>query len=108
MPIIDIAPQVYNLKPNLAGKITGMLLELSAAQLLMLLASEEALRQRVDEAVSLISSSNDMETNEEPLGECCTLLAHASASNLESMVTLCRSCLQIVLVAVRRRNRQRT
>ena len=56
------------MKPNLAGKITGMLLELSAAQLLMLLASEEALRQRVDEAISLISSSNDMETTEEPLG----------------------------------------
>jgi len=46
----------YNLKPNLAGKITGMLLELFAAQLLVLLASEEALRQRVAEAVSLMMS----------------------------------------------------
>lgn len=45
-----------------------MLLELSAAQLLMLLASEEALRQRVEEAVSLITSSTEMETNEEPTG----------------------------------------
>lgn len=57
------------MKPNLAGKITGMLLELSAAQLLMLLASEEALRQRVEEAVSLITNSTEMETNEEPSGE---------------------------------------
>lgn len=60
---------MHNLKPNLAGKITGMLLELSAAQLLMLLASEEALRQRVEEAVSLISSSSEMETNEESTGK---------------------------------------
>lgn len=58
------------MKPNLAGKITGMLLELSAAQLLMLLASEEALRQRVEEAVSLIgSNSSEMDTNEEAIGE---------------------------------------
>lgn len=47
-----------------------MLLELSAAQLLMLLASEEALRQRVEEAVSLIgNNSSEMDTNEEAIGE---------------------------------------
>ena len=38
----------------MAGKITGMLLELTPAQLLMLLATEEALRQRVEEAVDII------------------------------------------------------
>lgn len=42
-----------------------MLLELSAAQLLMLLASDEALRQRVDEAASLLNSSAEVDTNEE-------------------------------------------
>ncbi|XP_013417983.1 E3 ubiquitin-protein ligase UBR5 isoform X2 [Lingula anatina] len=47
-------PKVANLQPSLAPKITGMLLELSPAQLLMLLASEESLRQRVDEAVDII------------------------------------------------------
>lgn len=36
--------------------MTGMLLELSPAQLLMLLASEDALRQKVDEAVEIILS----------------------------------------------------
>lgn len=64
-----VSLQVNNLKPTLAGKITGMLLELSAAQLLMLLASEEALRQRVEEAVSLITNSTEMETNEEAGGK---------------------------------------
>ncbi len=60
---------MHNLKPDLAGKITGMLLELSAAQLLMLLASEEALRQRVEEAVSLITNTSEMETTEEAGGK---------------------------------------
>ena len=41
---------------SLTPKITGMLLELSPAQLLLLLASEESLRQRVDEAVDIIMS----------------------------------------------------
>lgn len=44
------------MRPALAEKITGMLLELSPAQLLMLLASEEALRQKVEEAFELIHS----------------------------------------------------
>ena len=41
---------------SLAPKITGMLLELSPAQLLLMLTSEETLRQRVEEAVDLIQS----------------------------------------------------
>lgn len=41
---------------SLAAKITGMLLELGSSQLLALLASEEQLRQRVDEAVDIIMS----------------------------------------------------
>lgn len=49
-------PRVQALRPSFASKITGMLLELTPAQLLMLLASEDALRQKVDEAVELILS----------------------------------------------------
>ncbi|XP_076438030.1 E3 ubiquitin-protein ligase UBR5-like isoform X2 [Babylonia areolata] len=49
-------PKVRALQPTLTAKITGMLLELSPAQLLLLLASEETLRQRVDEAVDVIMS----------------------------------------------------
>ncbi|XP_063230682.1 E3 ubiquitin-protein ligase UBR5 isoform X3 [Bacillus rossius redtenbacheri] len=49
-------PKVQALRPNLANKITGMLLELSPAQLLMLLASEDALHLKVEEAVELILS----------------------------------------------------
>ncbi|XP_050538326.1 E3 ubiquitin-protein ligase UBR5 isoform X3 [Daktulosphaira vitifoliae] len=47
-------PKVVQIRPSLASKITGMLLELSPAQLLTLLASEEALRMRVNEAIALL------------------------------------------------------
>ena len=45
---------ILSLFQSLASKITGMLLELSPAQLLLLLASEDSLRQRVEEAVELL------------------------------------------------------
>ena len=56
------------MRPNFAGKITGMLLELSPAQLLMLLASEDALRQKVEEAVDLILNHGQEIASEALLG----------------------------------------
>ena len=50
-------PRVQSLRPTLASKITGMLLELSPANLLLLLADEETLRERVEEAVDIILTS---------------------------------------------------
>ncbi|XP_066547011.1 E3 ubiquitin-protein ligase UBR5 isoform X4 [Amia ocellicauda] len=47
-------PRVQAMQPAFASKITGMLLELSPAQLLLLLASEDSLRARVEEAMELI------------------------------------------------------
>lgn len=47
-------PKVFSLHPANAQKITGMLLELPAPQLLIILASEETLRQKADEAMELI------------------------------------------------------
>ncbi|XP_014675920.1 PREDICTED: E3 ubiquitin-protein ligase UBR5-like [Priapulus caudatus] len=52
-------PKVQALRPTLAGKITGMLLELSPAQLLLLLASEDSLMGRVEEAVEIIMSQGN-------------------------------------------------
>ena len=57
-------PRVHSLQPSLAGKITGMLLELSPAQLLLLLASEDSLRLRVEEAVDIIFR-NSVNANEQ-------------------------------------------
>lgn len=47
-------PKVFALHPANAQKITGMLLELPAPQLLIILASEDTLRQKADEAMDTI------------------------------------------------------
>ncbi|XP_031552973.1 E3 ubiquitin-protein ligase UBR5-like isoform X3 [Actinia tenebrosa] len=63
-------PRVHALQPNLASKITGMLLELSPAQLLLLLASEDTLRQRVEDAVDvLLSNGKKGSANKDQDGE---------------------------------------
>ena len=61
-------PRVQSLRPSLAGKITGMLLELTPAQLLLLLASEDSLRQRVEEAVEIILASEGSSGPAAPTG----------------------------------------
>lgn len=48
-----IYPKIAATQPQLAGKITGMLLEMSNAELLLLLEDENALKAKVDEAVSV-------------------------------------------------------
>lgn len=40
-------PQVQRLQPDLAGKITGMLLEMDNSELLLLLESPDALQSKV-------------------------------------------------------------
>lgn len=47
-------PKVFALHPANAQKITGMLLELPPTQLLIILASEDTLRQKADEAMDVI------------------------------------------------------
>eukprot|EP00218_Dolichomastix_sp_CCMP3274_P010567 CAMPEP_0170144406 /NCGR_PEP_ID=MMETSP0033_2-20121228/13456_1 /TAXON_ID=195969 /ORGANISM="Dolichomastix tenuilepis, Strain CCMP3274" /LENGTH=636 /DNA_ID=CAMNT_0010380903 /DNA_START=92 /DNA_END=2002 /DNA_ORIENTATION=+ len=49
-----IFPAVQVLQPELAGKITGMLLEMDNAELLLLLESSEALSSKVDEAITVL------------------------------------------------------
>lgn len=53
-PFLLQAVCVYSCSQAFASKITGMLLELSPAQLLLLLASEDSLRARVEEAMDLL------------------------------------------------------
>jgi polyadenylate-binding protein len=51
-------PLVERLQPELAGKITGMLLEMDNSELLLLLESTEALTSKVDEAISVLKQHN--------------------------------------------------
>merc|ERR1719469_308657 len=43
-------PAVSRMQPDLAGKITGMMLELENSELLLLLESDQQLKGKVDEA----------------------------------------------------------
>lgn len=58
-------PRVFTLHPTNAQKITGMLLELPAPQLLIILASEDTLRQKADEAMEII-----LNRQRQDIGEC--------------------------------------
>ncbi|XP_065062827.1 E3 ubiquitin-protein ligase UBR5-like isoform X1 [Rhopilema esculentum] len=49
-------PKVLMQQPALASQITGMLLELSATQIVLLLTQEEILRSRIAEAVELLNA----------------------------------------------------
>jgi len=48
-----IYPKIQALQPELAGKITGMLLEMDNSELLGLIEDDAALRAKVDEALSV-------------------------------------------------------
>merc|ERR1719203_1420270 len=47
-------PAISRLQPELAGKITGMMLEMDNSELLMLLESDAQLRSKVEEAMRVI------------------------------------------------------
>merc|ERR1719499_3084138 len=49
-------PAVSRYQPSLAGKITGMMLEMDNSELLMLLESEAQLKGKVDEAMKVLES----------------------------------------------------
>ncbi|KAM4610101.1 polyadenylate-binding protein 1-like [Polymixia lowei] len=49
-------PLIQALHPNLAGKITGMLLEIDNSELLHMLESPESLHSKVDEAVAVLQA----------------------------------------------------
>merc|ERR1711920_689331 len=56
-------PMVQNICPEHANKITGMIIELDNVELVPLLESESALREKVEEAVVVLRAAED----EQPL-----------------------------------------
>ncbi len=52
--VIFLSPFESRLHPDLAGKITGMLLEMDNAELLHLLESPDAMAAKVNEALSVL------------------------------------------------------
>merc|ERR1719343_829143 len=50
-------PAISKYQPELAGKITGMMLEMDNSELLILLESEQQLRSKVDEAMRVLETT---------------------------------------------------
>merc|ERR1719242_2364362 len=50
-------PAIAKYQPELAGKITGMMLEMDNSELLILLESEQQLKNKVDEALRVLETA---------------------------------------------------
>merc|ERR1719401_435752 len=49
-------PAIAKFQPEVAGKVTGMMLEMDNSELLMLLESEQQLKSKVEEALQVLGS----------------------------------------------------
>ncbi|KFV53871.1 Embryonic polyadenylate-binding protein, partial [Gavia stellata] len=56
-------PLIHAMHPSLAGKITGMLLEIDNSELLLLLESPDSLRSKIEEAVAVLQAHQATNTS---------------------------------------------
>ncbi|CAF0773885.1 unnamed protein product [Didymodactylos carnosus] len=65
-------PLIQQMKPDTAGKITGMLLEIDNTELLHMLESHESLKAKVDEAIAVLQAhqAKQLYPGKQPYGVC--------------------------------------
>ncbi|GAA6005181.1 uncharacterized protein JCM10292_005599, partial [Rhodotorula paludigena] len=56
-------PRIHATQPELAGKVTGMLLEMDSSELLYLLENDEALAAKVQEALDVLAEYTSRQTD---------------------------------------------
>ena len=62
MSIVELDPQLNN--PELAGKITGMLLEgVDSADIIHILESQQSLKEKVQEAIAVLQAHKQKEAS---------------------------------------------
>jgi len=59
-------PLIQRMYPDLAGKITGMLLEIDNSELLHMLEHQESLKAKVEEAVAVLQAHQAKQTVNPP------------------------------------------
>ncbi|XP_060939025.1 polyadenylate-binding protein 4 [Limanda limanda] len=72
-------PLIQSMHANLAGKITGMLLEIDNSELLHMLESHESLRSKVDEAVAVLQAHQAKKDATQKVGTMATTAAAATS-----------------------------
>ncbi|KAG9328798.1 hypothetical protein JZ751_010632 [Albula glossodonta] len=72
-------PLIQAMHPSLAGKITGMLLEIDNSELLHMLESHESLRSKVEEAVAVLQAHQAKKDATQKVGVIATATAAATS-----------------------------
>ncbi|XP_056282575.1 polyadenylate-binding protein 4 isoform X2 [Pseudoliparis swirei] len=72
-------PLIQSMHANLAGKITGMLLEIDNSELLHMLESHESLRSKVEEAVAVLQAHQAKKDATQKVGSIAATVAAATS-----------------------------
>lgn len=72
-------PLIQSMHANLAGKITGMLLEIDNSELLHMLESHESLRSKVEEAVAVLQAHQAKKDATQKVGSMANSAATATS-----------------------------
>lgn len=62
--LYSLYPKIHSTQPDLAGKITGMLLEMDSSELLYLLENDDALEAKIKEALDVLDEFAKRQTGE--------------------------------------------